>query len=71
MNHNEMQEIATANNLGFIQFEEKIALNTGRPMEVGYVWVNGHRELFCKRSMDRDFYLCNDYAKLRMGCEGR
>jgi hypothetical protein len=66
MNHDEMQKIATANNLGFIQFDVKIALNTGRPMEVGYVWVNGHRELFCKRSQNREFYLCNDYAKLAM-----
>ena len=67
MNHDEMQKIATKNNLGFIQFEVKIALNTGKPIEVGYVWVNGHRELFCKRTMDRDFFLCNDYGKLATG----
>jgi hypothetical protein len=64
MNYDEMQDIAAANNLGNIQFVEKIALNTGRPMEVGYVWVNGHRELFCKRSQNTEFYLCNEYRTL-------
>ena len=64
MNHNEMQKIATANNLGTIDFVSKYALNTGRPMEVGYVWVNGYRELFCKRSENTQFRLCNEYANL-------
>jgi len=64
MNHDEMQEFATKNNLGTIQFVSKIALNTGRPMEVGYVWVNGCRELFCKRSQNTNFRLCNEFADL-------
>jgi hypothetical protein len=64
MNHNEMQNFATNNGLGTIHFETRIALNTGRPIEVGYVWVNGHRELFCKRSQNTEFHLCNDYRKL-------
>ena len=64
MNHNEIQKIATANNLGTIQFVHKIALNTGRPMEVGYIWENGQRNLFCKRSENTQFRLCNEYANL-------
>lgn len=62
--YDEMQQIASDNNLGQIQWEEKIAINTGRLIEVGYVWVNKHRELFCKRSGNEMFHLCNEYRKL-------
>jgi hypothetical protein len=64
MNHSKMQELATKNNFGYIQWEEKIALNTGKPIEVGYVWIDGHRELFCKRSMNTEFRLCNQFDVL-------
>lgn len=64
MNHDEMQKIADENNLGTIEFVTKIALNTHRPMEVGYVWDKEGRSLFCKRSEHTNFRLCNDYAKL-------
>jgi hypothetical protein len=64
MNYNKMQELATKNNFGYIQWEEKIALNTGKPMEVGYVWIDGYRELFCKRSMNTEFRLCNQFDVL-------
>lgn len=63
-----MQQIANDHNLGNIQWVEKIALNTGNPIEVGYIYVNGVRELFCKRSCSRfyntDFYLCNQFREL-------
>lgn len=64
MNHNEMQQIADKHNLGNIWFVEKIALNTGKPMEVGYVYVDGQKELFCKRSHNTEFYLCNRFREL-------
>lgn len=64
MNHNQMQQIANEHNLGTINWVEKIALNTGKPMEVGYVYVDRQRELFCKRSQNSDFYLCNQFREL-------
>jgi len=64
-NYNEMQDIANKNNLGLIDWVEKIALNTGKPMEVGYVFVNGTKTLFCKKgSFNKDFYLCNEFREL-------
>ncbi len=68
MNYNEMQEIAYKHNLGKIDWVEKIPLNStsGKPMEVGYVFVNKQRELFCKKSWhQQDFYLCNGFAELK------
>ena len=64
MNHSEMQELAVRNNFGRIQWEEKIARNDGKPMEVGYVWIDGYRELFCKRGMNTEFRLCNQFDVL-------
>jgi hypothetical protein len=49
MNYSEMQSIADSHNLGQIDWVEKIALNTGKPMEVGYVFVEKQRVLFCKK----------------------
>lgn len=69
-NYNEMQDIADDNNLGRIEWVEKIPLNStnGKPMEVGYVFVENERMLFCKKSWSqKDFYLCNDFAKLKQG----
>jgi hypothetical protein len=65
MNHKEAQDIADKHNLGQIDFVQKIALNTGKPMEVGYVFVNGSRVLFCKKGWSNaGFYLCNEFRKL-------
>lgn len=64
LNHDEVQAIADRHGLGTVEFEERIALNTHRPMEVGYVWQNRERLLFCKRSQNRLFKLCNEFAKL-------
>ena len=65
MNHKEIQDIAYNNSLGKIEFVEKIALNTGKPMEVGYVFVLGQRSLFCKKGWSNEgFYLCNEFREL-------
>ena len=67
MNHKEIQDLAAKNGLGQVHFQFNIAQNTGRSFEVGYVSVDRHRELFCKRGSNSNpdqFYLCNDYAKL-------
>ena len=66
MNQYDMQEIANKHNLGRIDFVEKIALNTGKPMVVGYVYVDNSRELFCKYSkLENSFYLCNQFRELK------
>lgn len=68
MDHNQIQEIATKHKLGQVHFQFNIAVNTGREFEVGYVSVNGHRELFCKRphnSNPDQFYLCNQFSELK------
>lgn len=67
MNHKQVQDIATKHGLGQVHFQFNTAQNTGREFEVGYVSVEGHRELFCKRQSNSNpdqFYLCNEYAKL-------
>lgn len=67
MNHNQIQEIATKYDLGRVHFQFNIAQNTGREFEVGYVTVDGRRELFCKRQPNTNpdqFYLCNEFRKL-------
>lgn len=64
-NYAEMQSIANKHQLGQIDWVEKIALNTGKPLEVGYVFVNKQRTLFCKRGYSQqDFYLCNEFRGL-------
>lgn len=65
MNYSEMQAIANKHGLGQIDWVEKIALNTGKPMEVGYVFVDKRRTLFCKKGwLNQDFYLCNEFREL-------
>lgn len=65
MNYIEMQNIATKHNLGTVYFEERVDLNTGKTMEVGYVYVNNYKELFCKKpSYKQNFYLCNQFCEL-------
>ncbi len=65
MNYSQMQQIADDHKLGNIHWESKIALNTGKPFEVGYIYLNGSRTLFCKRNSDqKDFYLCNEFREL-------
>lgn len=60
--YKEVIRIAEENDLGPVHFEDKIAINTGRRMEVGY--VKG-RELFCKSSTGpAGFYLCNEFRRL-------
>lgn len=66
MNYSKMQDIADKHNLGRIDWVEKIALNTGKPMEVGYVFVEKQRVLFCKKGWsNQDFYLCNEFRDLK------
>ena len=68
MNHSQIQEIANKNNLGKVWYQFNVARNTGRTFEVGYVTINGERELFCKRGSDTNpdqFYLCNQFRFLR------
>lgn len=59
--------IAINAKLGTVYFEDKACLKTGKPFEVGYVFRNHKKELFCKRnSWDEPgfYYLCNDHEKL-------
>lgn len=66
MKYEEMQRIAWANSLGDIQWEKKLSKDSSRtPMEVGYVYISGVRELFCKRSEHQEFYLCNEFSILK------
>ena len=64
MNHHEVQSIAEMAGFGPVSFEIRTALNTGKPIEVGYVGVKGKRVLFCKRSMNGDFRFCNQFSSL-------
>ena len=62
MTTEQVVQVAKANGLGPVRFEERIALNTGRPFEVAYV---GYRVLFAKRtSFSQVWYLCNEYRGL-------
>jgi len=48
-----------------IHFQINIAQNTGKPFEVGYVFCDGRRELFCKYSkIEGGFHLCNQFREL-------
>ena len=68
MNYEEMQDIATANKLGVVVFENKKALSNGKLFEVGYVFINGEKILFCKnQSLHCKFYLCNEFKKFSRG----
>ena len=50
--------------VGPIHFQINIAQNTGKPFEVGYVFCDGRRELFCKYSVFGGFKLCNEFEEL-------
>jgi hypothetical protein len=68
MNHIQVQEIATKHGFGQVYFQFNVSQNTGREFEVGYVSVGGRRSLFCKRGPNTNpdqFYLCNEYEKLK------
>jgi hypothetical protein len=47
-----------------IHFQINIAQNTGKPFEVGYVFCDGRRQLFCKYSVFGGFKLCNEFEEL-------
>lgn len=63
-------DFAEDNSLGTIYFEYKIAQNTGKEMEVGYVSDEfGSKVLFCKRQsfmMPGYYNLCNQYEDMAM-----
>jgi hypothetical protein len=64
MNHDEIQKIASSKGLGIVHFQFNIALNTGKKFEVGYIFQNKERVLFCKRQSNSSpdaFYLCNEF----------
>lgn len=66
INYEEMADIAANANLGTVRFETRIALNTSKPIEVGYVIVDSKKSLFCKKPSDsNNFYLCNEYRSLK------
>lgn len=68
MNYDEMQTLAIQHNLGAIHWQSKIASNTGNVMEVGYVFVDDEKLLFCKKGYLNDsFYLCNEFRTLKEG----
>lgn len=65
MDRSQAQEVADQHSLGKIYWVEKLALNTGKPIEVGYVMIEGRQVLFCKKpSRQSDFYLCNQFRQL-------
>lgn len=62
----EIKQIAKNNDLGEVRFEERLAQNTGRMMQVAYVFDDEkQKHLFAKwTSFGEGFFLCNDYAQL-------
>jgi hypothetical protein len=66
MNHKEVQEIAIKHGFGEVYFQFNIAINTGKEFEVGYIYKDKRRHLFCKRGVSSSpdaFYLCNDFEQ--------
>jgi len=64
MTHEEAQRTAEEKGLGGVHFQFNVAQNTGKEFEVGYVYRDGRRVLFCKRqswSAPDAFYLCNEF----------
>jgi len=62
-----LQQIAYKNNLGKIHWEEKVPIysSTGKPVEDGFVFVNGERCFFCRRSWGKEnFRLVNSFEGL-------
>ncbi len=65
LTYQDVRDIANSNNLGQVHFEQRVAVNTGKHFEAGYVFVNHYKELFCKQRSGTDvFYLCNDFRSL-------
>jgi len=65
MDYTEVEKIALDMGLGKVYFEARIARNTSQEFEVGYVYVGGVKELFCKRQPSSlNFYLCNQFRPL-------
>lgn len=65
MTRTEAQAKADSKKLGMIHFQFNTSRNGGRQFEVGYVFIEGRRELFCKRqpgTEENEFYLCNEFA---------
>lgn len=63
----DMQMIANIHNLGNIEVIEKVAKNTGKRMMVGYVYIGGDWQLFCKySSIEGSYYLCNQFRELKV-----
>lgn len=62
LDREQIQQLAFEHGLK-VYFEYRVAQNTGREIEVGYVY-RGSKELFCKRNPDMEpgtFYLCNEF----------
>ena len=64
MNHYEVQRIAERVGFGSVSFQIRTALNTGNLIEVGYIYSKGEKILFCKRSKNEKFKLCNGFSSL-------
>ena len=64
-NKEKMIQIAEKFGFGEIEFKTRRALNTGGIFQVGYVYVDGHKELFCKNQRSQgEWYLCNQFREL-------
>ena len=65
MNKYVMQSFADKINLGDIIWEDRTAINTGQVFQVGYVYKQGRKTLFCKRQpYQQDYYLCNEFRDI-------
>lgn len=63
MTYREVESIASEKGYGKVYFEYRTALNTGKEFEVGYVYIDHKKRLFCKcQSNSDDFYLCNEFG---------
>lgn len=66
MTREEAQREASTRGLGGVHFQFNVARNTGREFEVGYVFRDGERVLFCKRqsgTASDALYLCNEFRQ--------
>lgn len=62
----EAKKLASNGGLGQIHFESKPGDRRGY-FEVGYVWINGEKHLFCRNQPNDEtgtYYLCNEFEKL-------
>jgi hypothetical protein len=63
----DVKQIAEENWLGRVQFTTKTAANTGREMQVAYVFPDppgSGPQLFAKASRNSGFCLCNEFRSL-------